>query len=309
MATIIPLTREAAPPAPPRSRHRGDAALPTSLLPADRLFLLFNTAVLVAFLSLAMHEPRAYGLVAVHLLALALPALLRRLPGTALRWVRPIRELYPVAFLALYWAELGVRFELINGQANDALIAGAELALFGLQPSLVWRAAMPSEWLNGIMQAAYAAYYPLLIGIPLLALASRRPQVVREVVLRLTLTYLACFLVYTVFPVAGPRVYSQRDPVASSTASSRSSVKPCAPPATRSARRSPARMSRGPSRSPGSPGAPALASSPGWALSWPRACRSRWCTPATISHSTRSARPCSPLRCSAGLIASWNTPT
>jgi len=191
------------------ARHRAGISvpIPVLLLPVDRFFLLFNIIVAAAFASLALFEPRAWAFAGVHLIALGVPLLLARCDLRAPAWLRAIRQLYPVGFLPLYWIELGLRHTLLGGRSQDALVASVELWIFGLQPSLAWHHAMPNPWLDGFLYAAYAAYYPLLIGVPSLVLASREQPAVRELVLRLTVTYLGCFLCYTVFPVLGPREF------------------------------------------------------------------------------------------------------
>src|SRR5262245_60405116 len=116
---------------PGEARHRADTTVPVSLLPVDRLFLLFNIIVAAAFASLARYEPRAWAFVGVHLAALYLPLLLAGAEQRSRGWVSTARQFYPVAFLALYWVELGLRHKLLGGPSQDAMIARGELAIFG----------------------------------------------------------------------------------------------------------------------------------------------------------------------------------
>jgi PAP2 superfamily len=171
---------------------------PPQLLPVDRLFVAVNLVFAIVFSTFVPVAPRAIWLVVAHLLALALPSALAR-GGPRLV---PLRELYPLVGLCLFWAELGIRYPWVNTGPNDRLLTGVELALFGYQPSLAWMQLLPIA--GPLMHGWYATYYLVLAGIPLLVLASRRREAIRSLVLRMSLTYFGCFLIYAVFPALGP---------------------------------------------------------------------------------------------------------
>jgi membrane-associated phospholipid phosphatase len=168
------------------------------LLPTDRLFCAFNLLSAIIFATFIPARPQAVWLVSAHLLALGVPVVLAR-GGPRLG---PLRDLYPLAGLCLFWGELGIRYSWVNTGPNDRLLARVELALFGYQPSLELAGMLPTA--AGLMHGWYSMYYLALAGIPLLVLARRRPAAIRSLVLRMSLTYLGCFLIYLVFPVLGP---------------------------------------------------------------------------------------------------------
>jgi len=180
------------------------------LLPVDLALLGFNAVLVVVWWPLLATEPTARWVVGAHLAATGLPLVLLAIPRTRHAGVAGLRELYPLVWLGLFWAELGMHYRFVHTAPNDVLIAGLEQAMFGIQPSIVWRQTLPLPWLAQLMYAAYLAYYLILAGVPLAIIALRGRRAVRSLVLRLSLTYLGCFLVYATFPVVGPLHFFER---------------------------------------------------------------------------------------------------
>ena len=174
------------------------------LLPVDWWVAACNTAIMLVWMPRAASEPLARWCIAVHGVALTLPWLLRRLPARPRPAVRALRAVYPLLLLVACWLELGMRHGVVDTASNDAAIVALDLAIFGSHLNLAWMPAMPAPWFRELMFGFYWSYYPLMVGVPLLLLARRCHRTTREVVLRLAVTYLACFIVYFTFPVVGP---------------------------------------------------------------------------------------------------------
>jgi membrane-associated phospholipid phosphatase len=111
---------------------------------------------------------------------------------------------YPVALIAIYWLEMGLVRDAFHTATHDALIAAADVGLFGVHLQAVWIPAMPWLWLSEIMNAAYWFYYPLVFAVPLVLFLARADDRAVELVFALTVAYLACYVSYSVFPVDGP---------------------------------------------------------------------------------------------------------
>lgn len=173
------------------------------LLPVDRLAAVCNAIMVIAWLPWSRQVPWAAWYAATHAAATLLPLLLLRCPASVHPVVRIVREGYPLAWLALVWGELGVRSGLLDIRF-DRQLAAWDLALFGRHLSAAWLPAMPAAWFSETMHGAYALYYAMLVGVPLLLLARRSLDVTRELVLALVATYGACFLIYAFFPAEGP---------------------------------------------------------------------------------------------------------
>jgi hypothetical protein len=130
----------------------------------------------------------------------------------ALRLAGRARDVYPLLVIVLAWRELGVRHAFVHGTERNALLVAADLALLGPalggHPNLVWAPAMPA--LGPFMHAAYFAFTPLLVLVALALACASCPARRREGVLRLALTFLGCFALYTAFPFDGPLVLFPR---------------------------------------------------------------------------------------------------
>jgi membrane-associated phospholipid phosphatase len=139
-----------------------------------------------------------------HLAAATLPLLLDRLEQALPRVGNPLRELYALISLLPFWTELGHLQALNTGPTFDAVVARLDLALFGQHLNLVWMPAMPQVAFSELMHFCYFAYYPLIFLPPLAMYLAGRTDAVRDMTFRLMVTYLACYLLYLVFPVIGP---------------------------------------------------------------------------------------------------------
>ncbi|MGD9522314.1 MAG: phosphatase PAP2 family protein [Gemmatimonadales bacterium] len=175
------------------------------LRPVDRWIAVLNITLAGTWLGHWSGSPWAAYYVLAFLLAALLPALLVRLPIRLSPVASAVRDGYPLAWIGLVWGTLGLRMgEGLLGGANDALVARWDLALFGQHLNLAWMPAMPWAWFSESMYACYNAYYLLLVAVPAWFILRGCPRTAREVILRLAVTYAACFLVYAVFPVIGP---------------------------------------------------------------------------------------------------------
>src|SRR5262245_28275796 len=174
------------------------------VLPVDIWVACFNLMMLAVWLPLVPAEPAARWLAAVHAAGLALPWLLAMRPQPDSRFMRPLRVAYPLLWACVVWREIDVHSRRLGGPVYDALILRFDSAVFGTHLHAVWSNAMPSAPFSELMQGVYFSYYLLLIGVPLGLFAVAPRTATRDVVLRIAVTYLVCFIVYTVFPTTGP---------------------------------------------------------------------------------------------------------
>jgi membrane-associated phospholipid phosphatase len=120
---------------------------------------------------------------------------------------RVLHAFYPLILLAGLYSAIGV---LNDGRgvdailARDAVVQRWEAALFGGQPAYDWIRRAPSVFWSGLLHLAYLSYYPLiLLPGPILATRGRWSDA-RQVVFATMLAFVACYLVFILFPVAGP---------------------------------------------------------------------------------------------------------
>jgi membrane-associated phospholipid phosphatase len=170
--------------------------------PVDRLVFAFNALAVLLWLPL-MSFPVGRWIALTHGVALVLPSLIRRLhsPG---RLTAILLEVYPLLWISAFWSSLGLRHALISTASNDTLAMAVDRWLFGEHLNLSLIARLPDPAISETMHGFYFAYYLMLVGVPGLLLLSSCRVTVRELVLRMSATYLACFSIYLVFPVVGP---------------------------------------------------------------------------------------------------------
>lgn len=177
-----------------------------ALTPTD--FVLAGYHIFLAIL-IVVRGPSGDGLgwlLAACLLIGVLLGLLRLAPADR-PFVRLVHTFYPLVLFPGMYAALGIlNTALPPGRiaANEALVQGWEAAVFGGQPSYDLIRRYPSVWLSGLLHFAYFAYYPtILLPGPILALRRRWAEA-RLVVGAMIGAFVLCYVVFALFPVAGP---------------------------------------------------------------------------------------------------------
>jgi membrane-associated phospholipid phosphatase len=112
-------------------------------------------------------------------------------------------DLLPLFLLPVFWIELELLFLELHDSTLDDAIAAVDRWAFGANLHAVWWPSMPA--LHGVMEALYAAYLPALLAFLVFLAVRCPPSAFREAVLRATVTYLCCDVIYLVLPVFGPR--------------------------------------------------------------------------------------------------------
>ena len=132
--------------------------------------------------------------------------LFRRAPAGS-RFGRFLHTFYPLILFGGMYTALGTLNEGLDPAAiprNEALVQQWEAALFGGQPSYDLIRRWPSVFLSGLLHLAYFSYYPtILLPGPVLAMRGDWDGAQR-VIGSTIIAYVLCFVVFTLFPVAGP---------------------------------------------------------------------------------------------------------
>ncbi len=154
----------------------------------------------VAFTRLGTRPHAASVFLIAGLIAL-LPYLLRR-DGLG-RFGRGLQEVYPILLLPVLYGML----DLLNGtdiRVWDPLVQGWEQTLFGGQVSLTWWQDSSSRFWSTLLHAAYFGFY-LIVPFPVFYfLARRRRAEARVAVQAIVATFVVCYVIFLLFPVAGP---------------------------------------------------------------------------------------------------------
>jgi membrane-associated phospholipid phosphatase len=184
---------------PPSHAHVADPARPALLA----LFVYLAVQVVPLLVGRPASPP---PLLAAHLVGIAIVALLLRARADGSPAAGTLRQWVPLLALPLLYAELAPLIGALHDGTRDALVLRWESALVG-QPARTLAGRFPSRALSEALHAGYLSYYPLIYVPPLLLAvrgASRR-EALGETILALTLAYTLCFVLFTVFPVEGPR--------------------------------------------------------------------------------------------------------
>src|SRR5262249_37653891 len=112
-------------------------------------------------------------------------------------------EIYPILLLLGLYSEIGI-LNAHGASVHDGLVQRWETAVFGAEVSREWWQAMPSRFWSVVLQAAYFSYY-LIVTVPALIFLRRRQTAeLRQFVFTVMATFVACYLAFVFFPVAGP---------------------------------------------------------------------------------------------------------
>lgn len=187
--------------AAPRPAAPG-AALVEGLLPVDKLILAYVGLVSIVAATRLERFPQCAWLLLANGLIVALVLLLAR--NHLGRLGRAVHDVYPILLLVALYASL----DLLTGggrvPVHDRTVQHWEALLFGGQPSRDWWRAEPSRFWSTVLHGAYCSYYAI-IAIPALALIGRADRApLQRFVLAVMATFLACYLCFVFFPVAGP---------------------------------------------------------------------------------------------------------
>lgn len=177
-------------------------ATPGSLRPADWLVLGYLCFTTILGLARISSQPANAWVLLANVLGVWLVFLFAR-PGLGLTGLA-LRELYPILLLgALYPA-----IDILNGfgavAVHDVAVRGWEMRLFGGEVSRTWWQAAPSRFWSTVLHAAYFSYYAIVLGPVLGFLLAGRLTATRRAVLWLLATFLCCYVIFLLFPVAGP---------------------------------------------------------------------------------------------------------
>ncbi len=180
---------------------------PLAVRPVDKLvvgYLVLVTGVMV--IRGGISQPIYWSLLLMHALVVVLVYLGSRLQADQ-RWGRAFYTAYPLLITPALYSELGilaVQHDVPATFARDALVQGWESTVFSAQVSYEWIRHAPSVFWSGVLHLAYFAYYPIVTLGPLLLLLRNEEDRARSVVLATMIAFIACYVVFLLFPVAGP---------------------------------------------------------------------------------------------------------
>ncbi len=170
--------------------------------PVDWGVVVYVGIVCLVALGRMRDIPGLWWVVVAHLLVVPLILLLRR--ADLGRFGRGLAEVYPLILVGLFYGAL----DNLTGHGaittHEKTIQHWELVVFGSQISREWWQRYPSQFWSTLLHAVYASYYFIVAAGPIYFLARGETRNLRRAVLAISATYGICFVIFLLYPVAGP---------------------------------------------------------------------------------------------------------
>jgi membrane-associated phospholipid phosphatase len=180
----------------------GQAAPPAGVRYTEWMLLAYLAASSVIGLARLRSQPAIMWVLGANLLYAALIFLCARAPLG--RIGRVLREIYPLLLLAALYPAIDILNNFGAVSVHDLTIRGWEHALFGGDVSRLWWQQAPSRFWSTVLHGAYFAYYPVMAAPLVVFLAMGRADDAERAVRWLLTVYIVSYLVFLLFPVAGP---------------------------------------------------------------------------------------------------------
>jgi membrane-associated phospholipid phosphatase len=183
-----------------RLRFTGVTSSDMAAIWPGTLLVVYLTATGVMLL--IGHDRVSALAITAHFTALAVIATttwMRGVPGWLRSWA-------PLLLLLFLYSEMPAIIAAVgHSSLQDAQVIAWEASLFNSQPAAAWARAWDSLVFSESVHVAYLLYYPVIFAIPALLYVQKRQPEFQVAVTILLVTFIACFLCYAFFPVAGPR--------------------------------------------------------------------------------------------------------
>ncbi len=174
--------------------------------PVDKLLAVWIGFVTLLIVGRAGVGQPTWWLVGAHVLFVLLLVLFTRIEVRH-RFGRALHDIYPLLLLGALYTELGL-LSIDHGVGDvlqhDLIVQGWEERLFGAQVSYTWIRTGPSVFWSGLLHFAYFLYYPIIYLSPATLMLTGRRQGARNVILATMAAFVLCYIVFALFPVAGP---------------------------------------------------------------------------------------------------------
>ena len=176
-----------------------------ALSPADVLTVLYLGLTLPLYLLVGDTSPAAMLGAFLHPVVMLLVVTGRWTGFAGTRVGKWVYDLYPLVLFAFLYTEVaGLNRAFLPDGYHDGAIIALEQQLFGGQPSRTWREVLPLRPVGEYLAFCYFSYY-LYTPLMVFGIRFRRGRFDLHAALgTLALSYYLGFVIFVLFPVAGP---------------------------------------------------------------------------------------------------------
>jgi len=118
---------------------------------------------------------------------------------------RLFRNIYPVLFAGYFYTET-VHYNKLFFENLDPLFINLDQWIFGFQPSLEFSKVFSIPWIAELMYFGYFSFYFIIIGF-IITMCFKSKAMFLENIYKLTFSLLFFYLIFAIFPAAGPQFY------------------------------------------------------------------------------------------------------
>lgn len=165
-------------------------------------YILFTTTLILCVMG-RLANP--FELIGLRLMVAATMLVLAYFNSLKNWWIVKLARFAFVGALLSFWYPdtYEINRALLN---HDYLLAGWEQLLFGCQPALLFRQAVPQHWFSELVNMGYFAYYPIILGSSLYFFFFGKKHFEHFFFVVLCSFYIY-YIIYILFPTAGPQYY------------------------------------------------------------------------------------------------------
>ena len=173
--------------------------------PVDRLFLGYLAGVAVLIAVNCGKVPGAGLLVAAHAAGATLIVMAARARSQP-RAATLFRYWYPLAYIPIFYWEMGMLVPAIRTVDYDARMASLDYRIWGAHPT-VWLERVQTPALTEFLQIVYTLFIPSVVVVAIAIWWKKRYPEFRYYGFLVALGFLASYVGYLLVPVRGPRFF------------------------------------------------------------------------------------------------------
>jgi membrane-associated phospholipid phosphatase len=137
--------------------------------------------------------------------------IVRYVPEQRSRFFDFIRHLYPVFLFSFFYRLTGGMMFLFFDGFYDWQLTTFEAMLMGVNPTLLIDREMLNLFTTELLSFCYFAYYLMLPAFMLALFLQRKYDVIRQSLTAICLTFFMSYLLFSLYPVEGPRWFFASD--------------------------------------------------------------------------------------------------